>query len=345
MLQRYHKKGDPGLRVTRARAVMMDVLMENLFLDAQKIWSDENGPPPCPAAIIATGGYGRSELNPFSDIDLMFLFPNRVKQERVTPFQTVLTEEILYILWDLRLKVGHSVRNTREAIAEASNEIKSKNAFLDSRCIAGDAKLFKRFEKDYRRWVLRDEPEEYVRARLDAIAKRHAKYGNTPFLQEPEIKNGVGGLRDYHNILWLAEIKLDSHDTSALVDRHYLKPEEEKTLLASYDFLLRVRNQLHFQSKRPTDVLNLENQPLLAFRLGYRQRNILRRVEHFMQDYYASANSIYRISERVLRRMRMNLLPGREKITFKSVIESRRGGTEKELDGLILRDGRFYFLA
>ncbi len=342
MLLRYQKKGDSGLRVSRARAVMMDVLMDSLYEDAEHIYQEQYGTPPCKLAILATGGYGRSELSPFSDIDLMFLFPNRVSADRIGPFQTVMTEEILYILWDLRLKVGHSVRNTREAIEEAKNEIKSKNAFLDSRLISGDAKLFKRFEREYRKWVLKDEPEEYVRNRLAAIAKRHAKYGNTPFLQEPEIKNGVGGLRDYHNILWLAQIKLSANDIEALEKRGYLRVEERKNLISSYDFLLRVRNQLHFQSKRPTDLLNLENQPLVAFRLGYRQRNILKRVEVFMQDYYQHANTIYRTSERILRRMRMNLLPGRERISFRSVIESRQGGSNKELDGLILRDGRFY---
>lgn len=342
MLRRYHEKGDTGIRVTRARSVMMDVMIENLFQNAVGIYEDKHGKLPCRASILATGGYGRGELSPFSDIDLLFLYPNRANGQKDQRLKEIISEEILYILWDLRLKVGHATRNPREAIQESRNEIKTKNAILDTRLIAGSKRLFNDFQNQFRRFVLHDEPEEYIRQRLIAMDDRYDKYGSTPFLQEPEIKNGVGGLRDYQNILWMAQIRLNTRDLESLLKRRYLISPEDRQLTEGYTFLLRVRNELHFQSKRPTDLLDLESQPLVAEGLGYPQKNIFRRVEAFMRDYYNHTWNIYRILERVSLRMRQKLLPGSQRISFSAVLQGYQKNAVKEFDGLVLRESSFY---
>ena len=142
MLKRYHRKGDSGLRVCQARAAMIDVIVENLFIAALDLYASEHGKIPCKMAILATGGYGRGELNPHSDIDLMLLYPEGSRSKQLATFQAKLAEHILYPLWDLGLKVGHASRNTAEVIAECRKEIQSKNAILESRMICGSETLY-----------------------------------------------------------------------------------------------------------------------------------------------------------------------------------------------------------
>lgn len=342
MLRRYHAKGDSGLQVTAARSVLFDVIVENLYSEALRIYRARHGEPPCQVAVLATGGYGRGELNPHSDIDLLFLYPNRARGEREHKLKEVISEEILYILWDLRLKVGHATRTIKEAIQEARQEIRTKNALLDARHLTGSKSLFHNFQTQFRKFILQDEPENYIRARLKDLDERHEKYGGSPFLQEPDIKNGVGGLRDYQNILWMAQIKLNTKNLSGLEKRKYLLREESRQLREAYTFLLRVRNELHFRSQRPTDMLSLESQPLVAEALGYRQKNVLRRVEAFMRDYYGHTWNVFRILERVSLRLRRNLLPGSEPISFRNVINGYRRQTHQEIDGLYRRDELLY---
>ncbi|MEC7288023.1 MAG: DUF294 nucleotidyltransferase-like domain-containing protein, partial [Verrucomicrobiota bacterium] len=197
MLERMHRKGDSGLEVCQARAAMIDVVIENLFLAALDLYTAENGTLPCKMAILATGGYGRRELNPHSDIDLMFLYPVKANGKAFEKFQEIVAEEILYPLWDLGLKVGHASRNAEEVIDECRKEIQSKNAILESRVICGSEPLYKRMRKRFEEFVKSENSKVYIQQRLESELIRHAKSGNTLYLQEPDIKNGVGGLRDY----------------------------------------------------------------------------------------------------------------------------------------------------
>ncbi|MGE9294326.1 MAG: [protein-PII] uridylyltransferase, partial [Puniceicoccales bacterium] len=281
----------------------------------------------------------REELCPFSDIDLMFLYPKRVNKDQIKPLQEALTNDILYPLWDLNLKVGHSSRTIKETLEEAKVEDQSKNALLEARLICGSERVFSKFTREYNKFLEHEDPTPYVRLRLEDQAERRKKYGGTVFLQEPDIKNGVGGLRDYQNILWMARVRLGEGSLDALERRHYLNAQERKHLENAYNFLLRVRNELHFESVRPTDLLNLEKQPSIAWALGYRRENIFRRVEWFMRDYYSHANRIYTLSRLLEQRLAITGMPGKEKLTMRDVIHSRQMSREKHFDGFILRDG------
>ncbi|QYY36038.1 [protein-PII] uridylyltransferase [Ruficoccus sp. ZRK36] len=339
MLQRYHRKGDSGLRVAKARSMMVDVLLQQLFKYATETYKLEHGKLPCEVALVALGGYGREELCPFSDIDLMFLYPKRVNKDQIKPLQEALTNDILYPLWDLNLKVGHSSRTIKETLEEAKVEDQSKNALLEARLICGSERVFSKFTREYNKFLEHEDPTPYVRLRLEDQAERRKKYGGTVFLQEPDIKNGVGGLRDYQNILWMARVRLGEGSLDALERRHYLNAQERKHLENAYNFLLRVRNELHFESVRPTDLLNLEKQPSIAWALGYRRENIFRRVEWFMRDYYSHANRIYTLSRLLEQRLAITGMPGKEKLTMRDVIHSRQMSRQKHFDGFILRDG------
>ncbi len=341
MLKRDHRKGDSGLRVCQARAAMIDVMVENLFIAALNLWTTRNGALPCKMSVLATGGYGRAELNPHSDIDIMLLYPERIRSKDLGKFQEQLAEEIFYPLWDLGLKVGHASRNTREVIAECRREIMSKNAIVESRMICGSESLYKQFATALERYYRKENPTEYLKQRLEDEKERHQKAGGTAFVQEPDVKNGVGGLRDYQNILWMANIKHGYASFRELEKARFLRRDERVRLDDAYDFLLRVRTELHLQNRRPTEKLNLEIQPLVGENLGYRKGNDFRRVEAFMKDYYSAARTIYHTSDLLKERLALSAVAGKARITFREAIRSRQAHARKTIDGFILAAGVF----
>ncbi|KAF0095270.1 MAG: protein-PII uridylyltransferase [Puniceicoccaceae bacterium 5H] len=336
LLERYHHQGAGGLRVCNCRTIVMDVLLENLLSLALKQWRMDTGKePPAEGALLALGGYGRMELCPHSDIDIMFLYPQRNRGRDFEAFQKSVNDTVLYLMWDLGLKVGHSTRTPKEALQEAEADVQSKNSMIEGRFIAGARELCRKFQQEYDRYIRKDDAERYIEARRQDQETRRAKFGDTVFLQEPDLKNGVGGLRDYHNILWMARLKFDSRETADLVDQGFLRKSEHEALVKAYDFILRTRNELHYQSKRPTDVLSLERQPKVAWALGYRQHEIFHRVEIFMRDYYRHAKRIHRTAEYLEERL---ALEAKETVTFSEVVNSRRHVRKSYTDGLVLRN-------
>ncbi|MGC9451089.1 MAG: [protein-PII] uridylyltransferase [Oceanipulchritudo sp.] len=333
-INRYHRGGGGGMRVVHCRSIAMDVLVLHLYEIARARIRSQHGSICAEVALLALGGYGRAELCPFSDVDLMFLYPAKVRSSRFPEMQQLFNDTILYMLWDLGLKVGHSTRTIKEAIAEAEEDEQSKNAMLESRLICGDQRLFGRFSSEYGKFIRKDNVLAYLRERLKDQENRRSKQGNTVFLQEPDIKNGVGGLRDYQNILWMTRLQYDGRDLGDLVRMDLIRSREHEELLQSYDFLLRVRNELHFQSRRATDLLDIEKQPKVAWGIGYRQRHIFPRVEAFMRDYYRATYRIYHLSVYLEKRLSLN---AQTSVSFQSVIESRRQGRTERFDGFVVR--------
>lgn len=336
MLWRQHREGESGLKIVNDQSVIIDSLIERLFNYAVELYLKNNHRKSVEVSTLALGGFGRSELCPRSDIDIMFLLPQRMSTKTVHALQQTLTQEVLYPLWDLGLKVGYSTRNIKEAIEEARGSVESKNAMLEARCICGSQSLFERFYEKYRDFYLADSPQEYAKKRLFDQRERRKKYGNTVFMQQPNIKNGVGGLRDYQNILWVSFVRLNSNSLEAIEAKGYLNKDEVIKLRDAYDFLLRVRNELHFHSQRATDVLDLESQPEIAWGLGYKQHDIFKRVEAFMHDYFRSANNIFNISNLLERRLATSDMPDKSPISMSSVIQSRQHIKREVLDGFIL---------
>jgi [protein-PII] uridylyltransferase len=338
MIRMRHDAGEPGLTVVRARAAMIDVMLGHLFDYAAASWNRAQGPLPAPVCLVALGGYGRSELSPLSDIDIMFLFPSKVKLPVVKPLQEHLINEILYILWDCGLKVGHSTRTVDDVFAEARKDIQTKTALLEARLIAGSQELYGTFAQAYQSFYRNDNPRGYIAARLEDQDARRSKYGGTVFLQEPDIKNGIGGLRDYQNTFWMARVKLGIASIDELGVQNYLTRNDARDFQRAYDFLLRVRNELHFTTKHATDTLNLESQPRVGLGLGYTNSNILQRVEQFMRDYYRAAQKIYRVSKILESRLALTLeQPEGLRGSFREALRSYRFQRSKRLDGFVLR--------
>tara|TARA_E500000178_G_scaffold33447_1_gene30277 strand:- start:2911 stop:5718 length:2808 start_codon:yes stop_codon:yes gene_type:complete len=342
MLKRYHRKGDSGFRVCQARAAMVDVVIENLFLGALDEYSTREGRLPCKLALIATGGYGRGELNPHSDIDIMFLYPEKINnKKRFAVFQSILTEEILYPLWDLGWKIGHASRNSKEVIDEAHSEIQSKNALLESRFICGSRPVFTDMTERFQKFCKKNNIAKYIQQRLHDEKIRHKKYGNTPYLQEPEIKNGVGGLRDFQNILWTANLKFGFRSFRELEKAKMLRRDERIAMEKAYHFLLRIRTEIHLNNRRPNDKLDLELQPVIAEKLLYPQEDIFQRVEAFMKDYYSAARTIYHTSEYLKKRLALtkgNSSRWGTRISFKEALRAHQHRPVRHIDGFLLEE-------
>jgi [protein-PII] uridylyltransferase len=334
LVERYHRRGGSGLRVVHCRSIAMDVLISHLYQLACARIRESQDKLCADVALVALGGYGRAELCPFSDVDLMFLYPNKVRATEFPEMQRLFNDTILYMLWDLNLKVGHSTRTIQEALVEAEEDEQSKNAMLESRQICGEPGLYNRFTKEYSRFIRKDNVFAYLEQRLKDQNERRKKHGDTVFLQEPEIKNGVGGLRDYQNLLWMTRLQFEGKGLDHLVELKLIRRSECEGLIQAYDFLLRVRNELHFQSKRATDLLDIEKQPKIAWGIGYQQRPIFPRVEAFMRDYYKATYKIYHLSTYLEKRMSLN---AQTSVSFQSVLASRRLGKIERFDGFMIQ--------
>jgi [protein-PII] uridylyltransferase len=330
-----HDSGASGLQIARERAQIMDALLSALFGHALASFVPDPGEQPVTVALVALGGYGRGELSPWSDLDVMFLFPAKTRLAAVKRFQEHLTREVLYVLWDCGLKVAHAVRTLDQVFDDARQSIQTKTALLEARFVAGSQGLYDAFNQAYRIFYTGEAPKAYVSARLDDQAHRREKFSNTVFNQEPDVKNGVGGLREYQNALWMARVKLGIDNIDELAAQNHIKPEDAQEFTRAYDFLHRVRNELHFLSSRATDVLSLDMQPRIAWNLGYHQQDPLQRIERFMEDYYRAAKSVYRISKLLESRLALGITSSR--LSIREVLKATRLQRRQRIDGFVVR--------
>ena len=237
--------------------------------------------------VVATGGYGRGLLAPGSDLDLLFLLP--AKQ---TPWGESVVEYILYLLWDLRFKVGHATRNVDQCLKMANGDMTIRTALLDSRLVFGDADLFAQLQRRFRAEVVAGSAKPFIEAKLAERDERHRRTGESRYKVEPNIKDGKGGLRDLHTLHWLATYLHGPDATSPTSEAGVFTAAEARAFRRSEDFLWTIRCHLHFLTGRAEERLSFEHQPQLAARLGYTDRGGLRSVERFMKHYFLVAKDV-----------------------------------------------------
>jgi [protein-PII] uridylyltransferase len=333
-LRMEHGAGGGGRAIAQERAQMMDVLVRQVFKAADSYYRQAHlGEKIPPVAILAHGGYGRAELSPHSDIDIMFLHDGATRGGPPHPYLTTIVEQVLYMLWDVGLKVGHATRTIAEAIRFANQDMQSKTAFIEARLLLGDKELFEQFRRRLLHECVRGHVDEYIAARVADQSARHEKYGDTVYLQEPNLKSGCGGLRDFQNLIWMAFFKYGALSLKELRQQGFLEAAEQRQLEAAYDYLLRVRAALHYHNGRACDVINLGFQPHLATDLGYRQHDLLRRTEAFMRDYYTHARNIFLLTNAAAERMALKSL------SRLGALLARRSRPAEEFDGFKLQDG------
>ncbi len=185
-------------------------------------------------------------------------------------------------------------------------------------------------------------PGDYLDELLEHQQVRRKEKGDTVFLQAPDIKNGMGGLRDYQGVLWMAKVKFEDDAIKSLIKRGYLNEHEAKSFKEAYSFLLRVRNELHFRSKRPVDVLHLEKQPEVALGLGYLDEDIFPRVEKFMGDFYARVTTIHQLSNLLEQRLVRSNSGNTASLSFRSVLHAYRSSPSEKVDGFDLHNGELH---
>ena len=330
----HHRSGAGGLEIARARSALIDTVISSILKASLNHCS---GPVP-PIALVATGGYGRSTLNPRSDVDILFLLP-RASTKLPPPLQE-LVQGVLYLLWDMGFKVGHACRSIPECLEQAKLDPENKTSLMDARLIAGDHELFAQFQARFQKDCIGKGQAAFFDIRRKDLRTRHQKYSRTVFLQEPNVKESCGGMRDYQNIQWVAQVKRGSKNLKDLVDAKLLTASAHRELEEAYDFLHRVRNELHYHAEKATDQLTLLLQGVVATAFAYPQKSILRSTEAFMRDYYRHTRNIYQHTGSLMESFQIEE-ENQADTGIRSFLTFRKMKRE-EFDGFIAREGRIY---
>src|SRR6202045_1082688 len=329
-----HQAGGGGREICARRGELVDVILRHVFAAA----ANTLGTSTTSLALIALGGYGRGELNPFSDVDVMLLHGNGAG--KISSYVAEMAEQILYLLWDIGFKVGHSTRSIKEALDQANTDMLTKTAMLESRFLAGDRVLAQQFRDQFRAKCVVGSEREYVEMRMRDQASRHGKFGDSVFMQEPNLKGGCGGLRDYQNLPWMSYFKEGALTTTHLVGEDWLSESDQRRIETAYDFLLRLRTDLHYLSGRAADVLYLNVQPEIAKRLRYRDQEGQRASEALMRDYYKHTRNIFRVTERITEQFASGYATNRTRSLF-SFLPLRRGG-QTRIGSFFIRQGQLH---
>ena len=238
-------------------------------------------------AIVAVGGYGRGELAPQSDVDLLFLLP--YKQ---TPLGEQIVEDMLYLLWDMGLKVGHATRSVEENLRQARADMTIRTALLESRYIWGEQSLYTELHRRFLKEIVAGSAPEFVAAKLAESNKRHVRLGDSRYLVEPNIKEGKGGLRDLHTLFWIAKYVYRADGADELVTQGVLSEAEARRFAKAQEFLWCLRCHLHYLADRAEERLTFDVQRQIGARMGYTDHAGTRGVERFMKHYYLVAKDV-----------------------------------------------------
>ncbi len=318
-LRAAHLGGASGQQSVQAYAAFMDGFLATLFRLAVDDAKRE-GAQPTPLVLVALGGYGRGELHPLSDLDLMLIY-----EGEMNAFVQRATQGLLYALWDLGLQVGHALRSLPDCLAMARTDFPSRTSMQEARYVVGDRRLFNRFRKVLAENVYQKDFAQFLETTLTERDQRYRKFGGSPYMGEPNVKESAGGLRDIHTAMWLASTKFGTRTLRELADKGLITEREQKATDEALTFLWRVRNELHFLSGHKNDVLSRDVQPQIAKNFGYAGDEISLGVEKFMRDYYLHARVIHRVSRRLIARCRETL--------------GRRGSVQRKLRQDALADG------
>ncbi|MEO3386548.1 [protein-PII] uridylyltransferase [Mesorhizobium sp. CAU 1741] len=267
---------------------LMDETIAALYVFAVRhVYQSDNPSSAERMSVVAVGGYGRGTLAPGSDIDLLFVLP--YKQ---TPWGEQIVEYILYVLWDLGLKVGHATRNIDECIRLSRSDVTIRTSILEARFVTGDEALFETLVQRFDQEVVKDTGPEYVQAKLAERDERHARGGESRYLVEPNVKEGKGGLRDLHTLFWIGKYYYRVRTAEELVDKGVFTRKEYLQFRKAEDFLWAVRCHMHFLTERAEERLHFDIQREIAARLGYNSHPGLSDVERFMKHYFLTAKTV-----------------------------------------------------
>jgi len=264
----------------RAHADLIDALLAEFYTELAG--DDKQG-----MALVAVGGYGRHELYPYSDVDLLLLYEGKHHKEAAR-----FSELIVQLLWDLKLKVGHAHRSVDEAIEASKSEMTVRTSLLDSRIVAGDVELYKHYRTRFEKEVIAGSEAAFIEAKLEERTQRHKRFGASRYMLEPNVKEGKGGLRDLHTLWWLATYVYPIRRLDELVGMGHLTESEYRVYDEAQKFLQRVRIHLHYLSGRAEERLGFDVQLALAQAMGYAHPNANTAITRFMRRYFIAVRTV-----------------------------------------------------
>ncbi|WP_242344038.1 [protein-PII] uridylyltransferase [Anaeromyxobacter terrae] len=295
-VEEVHRAGGSGHTVVRLQSAAMDRIVAALWERACVAAGDERAPTA--VSLVALGGYGRRELAPFSDLDLLVLHG----PGEPDAFVKAASERFLYSLWDLRLEVGYGVRDLRACDELATEDHTARTALLDLRWLAGDRALYAELEREELHGLSAQKVEKFLADKLDEMRARRERFGDSIYLLEPNVKESEGGLRDLQSALWLARVRFKVAGITELLARALLPEREIREMRRARDFLWRVRNEMHYLAGRKWDQLTFDVQPEVARAMGYLDREHGSAVEEFMRHYYLAAKTVLVASDAIVDR-------------------------------------------
>jgi [protein-PII] uridylyltransferase len=286
VIEQIHRAGASGQTVVRLQSAAMDRLMVVLWERA--VAAAAKAHAPSPVSLVALGGYGRRELAPFSDVDLLVLHGTREPDA----FVKAASESLLYALWDLKLEVGYGVRDLKACDQLASEDHTARTALLDLRPLAGDRDLYRELEREELHGLSQAKVEKFLADKLDEMRTRRERFGDSLYLLEPNVKESEGGLRDLQSALWLARVRFKVAGLTELLSRALLPERDIRDMRRARDFLWRVRNWMHYLAGRKWDQLTFDVQLQVSQSMGYRDGEHGSAVEEFMRHYYLAAKTV-----------------------------------------------------
>ncbi len=318
-----HRAGGSGHTVVRLMSAAMDRVVGAIW-ERSLAAAAAAGHASTPVALVALGGYGRRELAPFSDLDLLVLHEKREPGH----FVKEASERFLYALWDLRLEVGYGIRDIHACDELAASDHTARTALLDLRHLHGDRELYRELERDQLHGLSQAKVDAFIADKTREARERREKFGDSLYLLEPNLKQSEGGLRDLQMGLWAARARFKVAGITDLLSRALLPEQEVKELRRARDFLWRIRNQLHYATGRKTDQITFDLQPQLATFMGYGEGDGA--VEDFMRHYYLAAKTILVASDALVDRC---LEPARAKPWRRADALASRKGAESQAVG------------
>jgi [protein-PII] uridylyltransferase len=287
VVEDFHRSGASGHAVVRLQSFAMDRVVDLLWTRALAD-ALAAGHEPTPVSLVALGGYGRRELAPWSDLDILVLHG----AGDPSPFVRATSEKLLYALWDLKLEVGYGVRDLAACDALAQEDHPARTALLDLRYMAGDRDLYRDLEREELHGLSSAKVDRFIQDKLTEIQERRERFGDSLYLLEPNIKQSEGGLRDVQSALWLARVRFKVGGITDLLTRAVLPEREVREMRRARDFIWRIRNEMHYLARRKTDQLTFDMQLLVAEAMGYRDGQAGTGVEQFMRHYYLAAKTV-----------------------------------------------------
>jgi [protein-PII] uridylyltransferase len=297
-LERRHFAGADGTASARYLTRAVDELIRFILDVTTERFSRRYARAHQRCAVIAQGGYGRADMSPYSDVDLLIIYPGRI-----TPYVETVSERLIQTLWDAQLHVGSAVRTVRDCVDQASRDLTVKTTLLDGRFLCGSTELGAQFTEACQDVLASRDIQAFIDEKLLESRERHAHLGGSVFLLEPNVKDGQGGLRDLHTLVWIGRMLRGVLSLEGFADTGLTSESEQRELMSAYEFLLRVRHSLHFMARFKQDKLSFESQEKIAEQFGYRPGETHSAVDLFMRDYYSYAAIVSRSVGDIVARM------------------------------------------